>query len=656
MTPVGPEPGWYFDPDCGDHERFWNGEAWTEHRRLKPLTSNPPGQRGSEARLDSRNDERPQGEAVVQHGVTYGDEPYRDNSSASSPDQPDRYPFRSRPDGDDTALYMASGPTPAAAHLQQRRKHAKARQLIPHYKLGVLTKIGQGGQGVVYRAPNVKTRFAASMVYKEYKTHARTCIDFTALAAMPALVEEALTYAQAKRLISITAWPCAIVEDADTPTGFVMPAIPDQFFIPLTTVKGVSTTTAEFQHLLNHPTVLEARGINVDDAQRYTLLREVASALAFLHKHGVCVGDISPKNLLFSLTPHEAIYFIDCDAMCINAVSALAQVETPGWDAPAGEERATIYTDTYKLGLLALRLLVGDHDTKNPQHLPPTTSALLRQIITDTLRPEPHSRPLPESWTYVLGRAIEETQHRKATTPTVSATPIPPPTPVLRSRPPAQSPPSVRPPTAPPSAPHPQTRKAACAPSLEHDQASRGGAFWLHVGIDPIRIVTSAHDFLTLRCYLDDVPIFLGNGGMINVFRSGPALRQYLASDPPNDMSSLCTYRDVTLAANDGSLPVDDVTDENFYTLKRLAKDIAAGTRHVDCLQLELAVELLSDVGIYVEDTIVEDYLRSGQPLGDLVESVVARNYVRSPRHCREEASSQWMRLEEFLESRLRLH
>ena len=113
-------------------------------------------------------------------------------------------------------------------------------------------------------------------------------------------------------------------------TGFVMPAIPDEFFIPLKTVKGVSNTAAEFQHLLNHSSVLAARGIDIDDAQRYSLLREVASGLAFLHKHGVCVGDISPKNLLFSLTPHAAVYFIDCDAMRINGVSALPQMETPG--------------------------------------------------------------------------------------------------------------------------------------------------------------------------------------------------------------------------------------------------------------------------------------------------------------------------------------
>ncbi len=284
--------------------------------------------------------------------------------------------------------------------------------MIDRDALGVLTKIGQGGQGVVYAAPNVKTTFAASMVYKEYKSHALTGIDFTALAAMPTLVEQSLNYAQAERLISIAAWPCRIVEDAGAPAGFVMPAIPQAFYIALTTVKGVSQTTAEFQHLLNHPTVLTARGITIDDTQRVALLREAASALAFLHQHGVCVGDISPKNLLFSLAPHAAVYFIDCDAMRVNDISALPQVETPGWAVPAGEELATIYSDSYKLGLLALRLLTGDQDTTNPAQLPATTPAQLRQIITDTLTNQPHQRPLPEAWASVLGHAIEETRHR----------------------------------------------------------------------------------------------------------------------------------------------------------------------------------------------------------------------------------------------------
>ena len=331
-------------------------------------------------------------------------------------------------------------------------------QVIDRDRLGVLSKIGQGGQGVVYRAPNAKTTFAASMVYKQYKAQALAEIDFTALAAMPALVEESLSYAEAERLISIAAWPCRIVEDAGTPTGFVMPAIPGQFFIALTTAKGVSPSTAEFQHLLNHPSVLAARGITLDDAQRFTLLREVASGLAFLHKHGVCVGDISPKNLLFTLTPQEGVYFIDCDGMRIDGVSALPQVETPGWEIPRGEELATIYSDTYKLGLLALRLVTGDQDTKNPAHLPSTAPALLRQIITDTLTNPPPQRPLPEAWTYVLGHAIEEAQHQKqiAAPAPVSAAPAPPSIPIVHSRPPVGSSAPPVPPPRPADRPTPQ--------------------------------------------------------------------------------------------------------------------------------------------------------------------------------------------------------
>lgn len=33
MSSVGPEPGWYLDPERRDTQRYWNGAAWTEHRK-----------------------------------------------------------------------------------------------------------------------------------------------------------------------------------------------------------------------------------------------------------------------------------------------------------------------------------------------------------------------------------------------------------------------------------------------------------------------------------------------------------------------------------------------------------------------------------------------------------------------------------------------
>lgn len=94
-----------------------------------------------------------------------------------------------------------------------------------------------------------------------------------------------------------------------------------------------------------------------------------------------------------------------------HARSTLPQVETPGWGIPAHEERATISSDLYKLGLLALRLLVGDQETRSIDRLPSEAPAMLRQIITDTLTSEPARRPLPDAWTYVLGHAMEAAQH-----------------------------------------------------------------------------------------------------------------------------------------------------------------------------------------------------------------------------------------------------
>jgi hypothetical protein len=92
---------------------------------------------------------------------------------------------------------------------------------------------------VVYGAPKVKSKFASSIVCKEYGAQALGEIDFSALAAKPVLVEDPLLHAEAERLISIAAWLCAIVEDRCTSTGFVMPAISQGFFMSLTAVKGV---------------------------------------------------------------------------------------------------------------------------------------------------------------------------------------------------------------------------------------------------------------------------------------------------------------------------------------------------------------------------------------------------------------------------------
>lgn len=196
----------------------------------------------------------------------------------------------------------------------------------------------------------------------------------------------------------------------------------------------------------------------------------------------------------------------------------------------------------------------------------------------------------------------------------------------------------------------------------DHDEAAAGDEkivlgsdteFWEKVGIDPIRMITSAGTFYTLRCYLDDDPVFLGRNGRISVFGSERALARYLADEHDHDLSGLATYDDIRTAATDGSLRID-VTEDNVYVLTGLADDMADGPDALDRDQLELAVELLKDVGAYAEERVVDNTLKADTPLGRVVAYALEPDSVPKPAAPYTDAVTQWERLEAFLESRLR--
>jgi hypothetical protein len=187
------------------------------------------------------------------------------------------------------------------------------------------------------------------------------------------------------------------------------------------------------------------------------------------------------------------------------------------------------------------------------------------------------------------------------------------------------------------------------------DEAVLGGDedFWLKVGIDPIRLLTDAGTFYTLRCYFDERPIFLGRNGRISVFSSERALARYLADEHDHDLSDLSTYDDIRTAATDGSLRVD-VTDDNVYVLTGLVDDLADGPDAVDRDQLDLAIELLRDVGDYAEDNTADQALALERPLGKLAAYVLDSDSVSRPAPPYADAVQAWEELEGFVESRLR--
>jgi len=282
---------------------------------------------------------------------------------------------------------------------------------IPKSALGNLTKLGKGAQGTVFRAQRAQLtlhgKIFGEAVYKEYHSDKLNEIEVSVLHEMVAFLSS-LPFADGANLVARTAWPVCLVEEGREIVGFLMPRIPPEFTINFRLPSGGSTrVNAEFQHLLNDDKFLLEHGITLTDPDRYELLYELAVSLELFHGYKIAVGDIYPKNVLFSLSPKPSVYFIDCDSMKFRGKAVLSKVETPSWDIRAispFEDLATPQTDRYKYGLFVLRLFAKDQTTWNPIRLPPSVPDEIRSLVKWSLSTNARHRPTMEKWFNPLQR------------------------------------------------------------------------------------------------------------------------------------------------------------------------------------------------------------------------------------------------------------
>lgn len=189
----------------------------------------------------------------------------------------------------------------------------------------------------------------------------------------------------------------------------------------------------------------------------------------------------------------------------------------------------------------------------------------------------------------------------------------------------------------------------------EEDVEPEPVGFWAEVGIDPIKIITAEAEYYTLRCYLDDEPIFLGARGKITVTKSTRALAKHIAqhANADNDLAEVSTWEEVANKATDGSLDIEVETD-NTYVLQGLADDIADGPDAVDPVQLDLAVELLNDAADWAGDKTVAEALAQSESLGWLVSFVLRPDPTRlAPSAPFDAEVESWQALVEAFEERL---
>ncbi|BBG04498.1 MULTISPECIES: primosomal protein [Pseudonocardia] len=197
------------------------------------------------------------------------------------------------------------------------------------------------------------------------------------------------------------------------------------------------------------------------------------------------------------------------------------------------------------------------------------------------------------------------------------------------------------------------------ADAADDETADEPTGFWAEVGIDPIRIQSGDTSLVTLRCYLDDKPVFLGSEGRIDVFGSEQELVAALA-DPEHpavagtDLTAAVTFAEVLEAAKAGDLDAT-VEDMNTYVLTGIGADLADGVLDLDPVQLDLASELLTDVGEWADAPEPAESLAESSSLGWLVSFVVRPDPTRmapSPPFTRE--AQAWSDLVAGLEARLR--
>jgi hypothetical protein len=312
-------------------------------------------------------------------------------------------------------------------------------------QLEPLTWVAQGGQGVVWSTPHIRVNHAPA-VFKEYKPEWLPRLNVRALESMVAFLGS-LPVADGMWIADRMAWPGAVVTDGGGRVcGFLMREVPAEYVHKVGT-KGQQREKKlrGVEFLLNPEPYIQRIGLKFSDRQRVQLLADLVRTLSRMHSLGIVVGDLSPKNLLFSKGAQPTCFLIDCDAMRVRGVSALPQAETTSWHVPTGEEPATVPGDIYKFGLLAIRLFNREHESMDDLPLG-AVSGELRGLAQRSRDPWPSRRPPLSEWTLPLQRAL---QRASATPPPAQSIPpgpkvFPPPRPKVLF-PPSQPQPKPQP-------------------------------------------------------------------------------------------------------------------------------------------------------------------------------------------------------------------
>jgi DNA-binding helix-hairpin-helix protein with protein kinase domain len=255
-------------------------------------------------------------------------------------------------------------------------------------ELPTAARIANGGQGTVFRLAD-----PPSTLLKLY--HPGTTVLSDELARLIELAGDL-------RDVPV-ALPNGRVFDGGRCVGFLMPEAPERF---VTSIAGWRRLL-ELQFLLYPRRPMWANLVLPTARERRGLAVAYAELFQMLHHNDVVVGDVSMRNLLWTLAGGPGVFAIDCDGFRLaGRPPAVRPVDTAGWADPARPPDVTLDSDRYKLALVTLRVLLGDH-TVTPEAV--CDKEFLRRRLGQDLTAlarhaaRPGRRPPAECWSGALG-------------------------------------------------------------------------------------------------------------------------------------------------------------------------------------------------------------------------------------------------------------
>ena len=298
-------------------------------------------------------------------------------------------------------------PTQGPMTTPARRATVTSDNAVRRVEISSLTlgrALGSGGQGQVVAVENYLIDGKWPAALKTY--NAAVSLNAAGLEKIVAFPDQ-LHPNDRDWLMRISSWPWAIAMENGTVRGFLMRTVPDAYFFSFKTVtQGSKAMLSTVEFLLNPDNYVRRLGISISEKDRLNLLGTLAESMSRLHALGIVIGGVSPKNLLFNPNSYASCFIIDCDAIVLHGESALEQVDTIDWEVPPGEQKGTEASDSYKFGLLAIRLFARDQsaqDTSALSALSPELGKLAR--LSQDLNPL--NRPTPGSWAGAIQKPPE---------------------------------------------------------------------------------------------------------------------------------------------------------------------------------------------------------------------------------------------------------